>query len=34
MTENNGKNNGKNAERMIVDIDISLEEGMEFDFRT
>lgn len=29
MAENNGKNNGKNAERMIVDIDISLEEGMD-----
>lgn len=29
MTENNGKNNGKSAEHMTIDIDISLEEGMD-----
>ena len=29
MVENNGENNGKNVEHMIIDVDISLEEGMD-----
>jgi hypothetical protein len=29
MVENNGENNGENVEHMIVDVDISLEEGID-----